>query len=147
MPLPGPHFTGLPIMRVILLIIFSLPAFADSSYKQKWGYKSLSCELSKLATISIKGKKIKATHKKEKAKLKTVFTDLNTDKPKMIYPDQINLIKLKKAGNTYWLLSPQGSYATTLFIVNDKENWFIQQRSFALPTGGGHFYSWGGKCE
>ena len=91
-------------------------------------------------SINNQGKIIQTAHRKEKAKLKTIFTDLDTDKPKMIYPDNMELIKINKFGDTYWLLGPPGRYATALFIVNTKENWHVQQKAISFPTGQSLFY-------
>ena len=88
---------------IALILLFSIGTYAVSDYKKEWGYKSVSCQLDSIAQISVEkqGKTIKTAHKKEKAKVKSIFTDLDTDTPKMIYPDNTNLIKLKKTGDTY----------------------------------------------
>ena len=78
--------------------------------------------------------------------MKTIFTDLNTAKPKMVYPDQVDLIRLNKMGSTYWLMGTPALMATTVFIVNTKEKWFVQQRASSFSDQG-YFYTWAGRCE
>lgn len=131
----------------LLVFMLSFQSYANSSYKKKWGYKSISCSLSHNAILDIekKGRKIKASHKREKSKLNTVFTDLDTDKPRMIYPDNTELIKLKEEDGTYWLISG-ALFGITLFIVNTKNKWMVQQRANSILDKA-YFYSWGGKCE
>lgn len=135
---------------VILILLFSFKSFSYSisEYKNQWGYDSISCDLSVMSRVTIKNGRIKSSSKKEKAKMKTIFAQLNTKEPKMVYPDQITLIKIKQEGNTYWLLNPLGTFANTVFILNTQDKWFVQQRSSAFPgTMGAMFYSWAGKCE
>lgn len=46
-------------ITIAFFLLFSIKAYTDSSYKKKWGYKSISCQLSNMSQVIIsnKGKK------------------------------------------------------------------------------------------
>ena len=106
---------------------------------------TITCQLEHISIVIYKDGKIVKKAYKEKALSSSVFTGLQSDKPKAIKPDKIDLIKIKEFNGVYWLLSPKGTTATVLFIIDTKNKVMIQQRSASL---GENFYgqSWLGRC-
>ncbi len=105
---------------------------------------TITCQLEHIARVKYESGKINKVAYTEKAKFPSVFTDLNKKNPKMIQPDQIDLIKINESDGVYWLGSI-GSMGMTLFIVDTNNKLLIQQRSMSLgETTYGQ--SWLGKC-
>ena len=107
---------------------------------------TITCQLEYLARVSYKDGKITRSTIKEKAKSPTVFSELKSKNPKMLQPDAMNLIKIKENNGIYWLLSPNGTSATVIFIVDINRKIVIQQRSADLPGLSLYSQSWMGKC-
>lgn len=105
---------------------------------------TISCGLDYLSAVRFDGKKISHSSHKEKAKTPTVFTNLKSDKPLMIQPDKMQLVKIKEHNGIYWLASA-GVYAVVLFILDTKRKIFIQQRSSDF-FGNLSANSWIGRC-
>ena len=106
----------------------------------------IKCQLKNLASVTYSNGKIKQKSYKEKAKSLSVFTDLITDKPKMLQPDKIDLVKLKQDNGVYWLASPLGKSALVIFIIDTKRKVLIQQRSADFMGLAFYGQTWMGKC-
>ena len=106
---------------------------------------TIACRLEYISrTLYDNGKIINKAYK-ETARFSSIFTGLQSDNPKMIQPDKIDLVKIKEFNGVYWFASPTGIIGTVLFIIDTKNKVMIQQRSRSL---GEKIYgqSWLGKC-
>ena len=90
---------------------------------------TITSRLSSIARISLSRGKIKSEAHIERAKSTSVFTGLTTDKPKMLKPDKIDLIKVRQHNGIYWLVSPLGNTGLVTFAIVQTRKLLIQQRS------------------
>ena len=137
---------------MVLCFLFSFNAFSKKIDQKDYEKlfpdmaDTITCQLSSIARVTYKNGQITKEVKNETAKSTSVFTGLTTDKPKMLRPDKIDLIKIKEHNGIYWLVSPLGGTGVVFFTIDTKRKIMIQQRSadmFGMVIYG---HSWMGRC-
>lgn len=138
---------------LILCFLFSFNVLSESTDQRDYRKlfpdmtDTITCRLSSIARVTYEKGKIKKEAKSEAAKSTSVFTGLTTDKPKMLKPDKIDLIKIKEHNGIYWLISPLGTTGLVFFTIDTGRKIMIQQRSADMLGLVLYGHSWMGRCE
>ena len=147
------------VIFVLLFLNFSVGASSDNILAQNRITQktyarlypdisdTITCRLSSIARVSFINGNIQNEAHIERAKSTSVFTGLTTDKPKMLKPDKIDLIKVRQHNGIYWLVSPLGNTGLVTFTIDTNKKVMIQQRSADMLGRVFYGHSWIGKCE